>query len=376
MTSSANSPVSVNAVTPSRELLLGPNGEVEIKVSASDLRLSGVDGDRVTIRVPGGREIDSGIAIDQLPGRVRIRDAERGYRLGPIRIWTHQPPAIEIDVPRDARVTLQTLSGAVVATGIAGESRWATASGDLRLDLDGGPIGVESMSGDVTLRASIATRVVAHAVSGDLRLWAPRFEDLVASTTSGDVSVVAALGSGADHRLTSVSGDVELVTPSPVRVRTETITGDVRGSGKVVGEGGRGHRNLVVGDGSVRVTIRTTSGDIGLRTEAAAASGGSPGRSDSPDTTGEPGSPATEPGSPAEPGSQTLAPAHAAAPEPPTFIAEAEAAPNLVRREATAADHLEAARLEILRALERGELDVEAASRRLETLEEVGASHD
>ena len=37
-------------------------------------------------------------------------------------------------------------------------------------------------------------------------------------------------------------------------------------------------------------------------------------------------------------------------------------------------DRREAARLDVLRALERGDLDVEAASRRLEALEEAGPS--
>ncbi len=368
---------SVNAAPGQRELPLGPRGELEIRLSASKLRLNGVDGDRVTIRVLGEREIDDELAIEALPGRIRIGDAERGYRLGPIRMWTHQPPAIEIDVPRDARVRLQTLSGDVVATGIAGESRWATASGDLRLDLDGGPIAIDSMSGDVTLRAGIATRIVAHAVSGALRLWAPRVDDLALSTTSGDVSVAAALSAGADHRLSSVSGDVELVTPSPVRVRTETITGDVRASGTVAGEGGRGHRTLVVGDGSVRVTIRTTSGDVRLRAEAT-ATGRGPLEQPAARDTSEPGSPASDPastdasGSPSEPASPARPDA---VPEPPTLIAEVEAAPNLVRREATA-EGPDAVRLEILRALERGELDIEAATEQLETLEEAGAGHD
>jgi hypothetical protein len=41
----------------------------------------------------------------------------------------------------------------------------------------------------------------------------------------------------------------------------------------------------------------------------------------------------------------------------------------------SATDRREAARLDILRALERGELDIDAASRRLEILEEAGPRH-
>ena len=79
----------------------------------------------------------------------------------------------------------------------------------------------------------------------------------------------------------------------------------------------------------------------------------------------------------------------------PWVVAEAEAAPNLVRPVDGAAlpsrptsraprrgrpdagrgepvDRREEARLDILRALERGELDVAAASHRLEQLDEAG----
>ena len=53
----------------------------------------------------------------------------------------------------------------------------------------------------------------------------------------------------------------------------------------------------------------------------------------------------------------------------------AEAAPNLVRSSGGATgplDRREAARLEILRALERGDLDIEDASHKLEILEDAG----
>ena len=72
------------------------------------------------------------------------------------------------------------------------------------------------------------------------------------------------------------------------------------------------------------------------------------------------------------------------APVPPVVVvAEAEAAPNLVRPAAGDADEAplgaasptdrrEAARLEILRALERGDLDIESASHKLEILEDAG----
>ena len=231
------------------------------------------------------------------------------------------------------------------------------------------------MSGDVDVVAGGPIELKARSVSGDLTLRAPRFDALAASTTSGDVRIDGALGEAGEHVISSVSGDVELVTPSAVRVDTQSITGDVRAGGTIRSEGKRGRRVMVVGAGAVDVSIRTTSGDIRLR-----------------------GGPAGDVPAAPEPPAVPTAPVPPVAPEPPVapappivVVAEAEAAPNLVRSttdrpadggqapagDAQAAgagtvDRREAARLEILRALERGDLDIESASHRLEILEDAG----
>ena len=177
-----------------------------------------------------------------------------------------------------------------------------------------------------------------------------------------------------------MSGDVHLQTSSPVRLETQTIAGDVQATGVHSAEGGRGRRTIIMGDGTVRLGVRTTSGDIRLR-----------GRG----TAGVPAIPMpVPPVAPIPP----VAPAPPEAPELPAalapdaparpaidaswVVAEAEAAPNLVRSEdwpggawsgaESVVDRREAARLDILRALERGELDIEAASHRLAQLDEAG----
>jgi hypothetical protein len=322
-----------------RELDLGLQGSIEITLSANTVRLLGVDGTRVSVRVPADRAIDEELVIDELPGRVRVREVERGHRLGPVRMWGRQPAPVEIDLPRDARVELQTLSGDVVASGIHGASQWSSASGDLRLELGDGAVTADSMSGDVTLDAAHPSVVAMRAVSGDVRVRAERIGELAVSTTSGSISVSSALEANAEHRLSSVSGTVELATPSPVLVETASITGDLRASGVEQRDGGRGSRTLVAGDGSVRVTLRTTSGDMRLRV----------------------GPIATE----------------ARRGQPPAVVADHQAAedqpaedqPTHGEAEDGAAAGRDTARLEVLHALERGELDVDAATRELELIE-------
>ncbi len=366
-----------------REVQLPAGASVEILLTSSNVSVRGVDGDRVTVRTRGGEDIDEHVVIEATPLKIRIRDNQDGARFGSVRLRLRGPADLDIDVPKTARINLRSMSGDVEAFDIGGESHWASASGDLRVELDAGPVILESMSGDIKVVASAAVEARARSVSGDLTLQAPRFDGLSASTTSGDVRIRGALGEHGEHAISSVSGDVELTTASEVRVETQSITGDVRAIGTWVTEGGRGRRTLVVGAGTIGVSVRTTSGDIRLRVDAPAPV--------APPVPVAPRAPEV----PVPP----MAPAPPAAPvavAPPTLeapalvvVAEAEAAPNLVRpsspdpddtSEAAGAtlgavgptDRREEARLEILRALERGDLDIESASHRLEILEEAG----
>ena len=363
-------------ISTGRELPLEPGGEVELLLTSSSVLLRGVDRDVVTVRSLDGEDVEDALTIERLPGkvRIRVRDNAPGFRIGPLRVGTGGPPDLEIEVPRLAAIALRTVSGDVEATGVAGASRWTTTSGDLRLRVDGGSVTANSMSGDVDVEAGGPIELKARSVSGDLTLRAPRFDALAASTTSGDVRIDGALGEAGEHVISSVSGDVELVTPSAVRVDTQSITGDVRAGGTIRSEGKRGRRVMVVGAGAVDVSIRTTSGDIRLR-----------------------GGPAGDVPAAPEPPAVPTAPVPPVAPDPgragatdrgrrggrgrtqPRALDDRSAggrragargrrpgaapAPSTVARPA---------RLEILRALERGDLDIDAASHRLEMLEDAG----
>ncbi len=330
----------------SRELTLEPGGSVDINLSAGRLRIRGIEGDRVVVRSTNGAPLTGDVRIDAGGGIVRIRDGEGDIRLGPLHIRTRRSPDLDIDLPRTALISLRTLSGDVVATEIGGASRWATASGDLRISTSAGPVQVETMSGDAVIDASVAIALGARTVSGDLRVRALRLEAIDASSTSGDVRLEAELAVGARHVISSVSGDVEVVTGSPVRLEAQTIAGDIRASGPHRAEGGRGRRTIVVGNGSVALSVRTTSGDVQLKVLGVPI----------------PVASAIELPSP-------VVPVAASVPAPRPFTEEdtqAWSAPESV------VDGREAARLDVLRALERGDLDIETASRRLEALEDAG----
>lgn len=350
-----------------RVLPIAPGGEVDIFLASNTLRIRGTDGDRVVVRSHDGRPLDGEMSIDDGPAVIRIRDDDANvFHLGPIVMRTGRSLDLDVEVPRTARLAVRTMSGDVQAIGIGGASRWATASGRMLLQVDGGPASVETLSGDITLHASVPLDLAVRSVSGDLRVEAPMLTALTASTASGDIDLAAGFAPGAAHSVTSVSGEVRLRTAGALRLESRTVTGDVRATVPHRAEGGRGRRTIVVGDGLARVTVSTLSGDVSLDGAPADAprSGPAPNREPPLDRR-----PARDP----EP---------VASAEPSVVVAEAEAAANLVRSvppapaaqpmpRVPAADGVptEDDRLEILRALERGELDVEQAASRLRTLD-------
>jgi hypothetical protein len=140
--------------------------------------------------------------------------------------------------------------------------------------------------------------------SGDAEVSAPMFQPVRMKTVSGDMSVKGGFAPGPQHSVESVSGDLNIESTTGLTVDSK------RGldfSSK------KNSAPMVAGDGSASLRYRSLSGDVRMRGFTGASS---------------------------------AAPEPVAAPEAPQMSNEDS--------------------LEILRALERGEIDVEEASRRLE----------
>ncbi len=392
-----------------RVLPLDPGATLEVSLTSGCVRIRGTDEARLVIRTRDGRALDGSVVIEAAPSLVRIHDAAGELRLGPIRLTSHRSPDLDMSVPRGTRFAVRTVSGEVDATGVRGASRWTTVSGDLRLVIETGPVAVETMSGDAALTGEGSLAVTARTVSGDLRLAAPLLDGLDLASTSGDVRVEGELRAGGKHVIASVSGDVQLATLSPVRIETQTIAGDVRVAGPHKTEGGRGRRTVILGAGSTPVVIRTTSGDISVEVlsgtaipmpapAAPVAAPAAPAVHVTPPAA--PAAPTTAPiapVAPVTPAARVTTPVEPAAPDPTTAPIAPVAPAAVVLSEPAGASLLdsptepytppvagpdlgadpatearEAARLDLLRALERGEIDVETTARGLAALEDAG----
>jgi DUF4097 and DUF4098 domain-containing protein YvlB len=122
-----------------------------------------------------------------------------------------------------AFLSIATTSGNVMASGL-GRAQVRTVSGDVELDAASGPLDIRTTSGDINL-SEVTDSLSLSSVSGDIQVdRAPRGLD--AGTTSGGI-VVDGLAGGL-VRLRSTSGDVRFgLDRSLRRAEVSTVSGGI-----------------------------------------------------------------------------------------------------------------------------------------------------
>jgi DUF4097 and DUF4098 domain-containing protein YvlB len=309
---------------------VGERGEVSVSIAAGRLEVSGIDGDSVAVRDLEGRDLDDQFEIERSEGRFIVRQRERsGFDLGFGR-RSRGSARLAVEVPRHASVSLGTASGDLKVTGLDGEQRYRTASGEIHAVAVAGPIGIDAVSGDVRIEAAGTVDLSGRLVSGDLAVRGGILRSVAVATTSGDIRLESPVEGPGPFSIQTVSGDALVASAGNLRVEARTLTGDVGSDLEHRSESGLGQRSLVLGNGSRTLAFRSISGN--LRVAAAFAP-------------------------PAPPAAEPAVPPMALQPPPPATT----------RAESAVADP----RLVILRDLEAGRIDVATATRLLAELEEA-----
>ncbi len=227
------------------------------------------------------------LRFDATPNRVTLRVEQQ--RNG----GTPRGDAIyDVSVPRGTRLKLQAASGSVTASGSQGEISATTVSGvidvsggrrDVTLESVSGPIRAAQVAGDLeaqnvsgSVRAeNVSGRIEAWTVNGAIRLISVRSNDIRAETVGGDIVYAGRVATGGTYDFESHSGTIRLTIPrsSGAQFRLETVSGAVQTdfpSETAPAEGGRkgGRTEFTIGDGQAKVTARTFSGRIVIKSDA------------------------------------------------------------------------------------------------------------
>lgn len=299
-------------------------------------------------------------------------------------------PDFTVEIPRNVvcRLDAHAASGDIEIEDVTGTLTVRSASGDLHLSRVVGQLTVQSASGDIAIETSVVA-LTARTASGDLHVSETVLDTVHAQTASGDCYLEGTLRSGNHAHAETASGDVHLTLEQPEDTGAMLSFRTVAGSSNVDEPFRRvGRRRWQMGNGEgPHIEVATVSGDLNV--DASFTSRLMNGKDVSryaemaPFAPAPPAPPAPPP--PPAPPAVPSAPKAPAAPsvfssdDPLAFAPPApgdtdfldstaeEPAPTPQRTPA------EAARIALLEAVARGELDIEEALRRLDANETSNA---
>jgi len=249
----------------------------DIRIAGGALNVDAGEHDVITVSVepadnsPGSREAaeETRVALD---GKQLTVHVPRGKGWAVFR-W----PKLNITVkmPAQSMLGVKTASANVTCTGVYADAVVHTASGDVFIDRVMKDLSINTASGDV--RAGwVGGSARIHSASGDLVIQHAA-KDVDAASASGNIEIARA---DRGVRAKTASGDVKVGVAFADEIRAHTASGDVS-VGVAAGTGvwldlntasGRTTSDLNMHGGSdpvsgatLRVKVRTASGDISLR---------------------------------------------------------------------------------------------------------------
>lgn len=257
---------------------IGPDGRLSVRTLSGDVRVRTVDGTGAKVVARYDVQGRAG-SVGEMPpeasplivrkgaGELEIDTRNRvgGFldTLGELMSGGSRTTVeYDVELPRDAALRLHGVSGDLTIDGARGVQEYHTVSGDISIRDAAGRINVHAVSGDVSIADGRELEIDGNSTSGDVHVQAERLSRFGFSSVSGDISVEGQLPPGEDYRVHTVSGDFELVTPSGVEVEASGPSVSMRTRMPHRSDSGRGRKVITVGDGAARVRFRSMSGEV------------------------------------------------------------------------------------------------------------------
>jgi hypothetical protein len=183
--------------------------ELEVAIPSGDIEVETTEGEESNIIVDGDERLLEDVEIRHDGNRLTVAyrgKGKFGFSLSPLSlVFGVNELRVRAGIPHGAGVKVKT------------------ASADTRLDGHFGPLGINSVSGDVRLRGDVAGDASVKTVSGDAEL--DRVDgDLSAQTVSGDLRI-GPVGGSVDSK--TVSGDIRVHAVTAGDVRFSSVSGDI-----------------------------------------------------------------------------------------------------------------------------------------------------
>jgi hypothetical protein len=199
-------------------------------------------------------------------GTVRVETRTPGTFFG---LLSH-PPKVDysVRVPQGIHLEASCVSSSLQVTGLAGEFRLKTISGDMDLAELSGPLKLNTVSGDIN-GAHLAGVLELQTVSGRVKLLGSEFPTADGSTVSGDLILQTPVSNG-PYSFSSVSGSVRMLVPADTRCSAElnSVSGSIRSSLPSTSSTiGHGLKLIQVSGGGASVRLKSVSGSLNIEVE-------------------------------------------------------------------------------------------------------------
>ena len=259
---------------------LDPRGRVEIDNLKGRVEVRAWDRPEVKITGSLGAGVEKlSVEGDRGALHIEVKYPNRANNTEPTVLVVQVPLQADLEIstvsanidvhgvaPRE--LSLESVSGDIVANGAPRRGGISSVSGDIRLAMNSPSLRAETVSGQLTVQGRLDGTIALESVSGDIRLdtLGERARKLSASSVSGDMDLKLGLAEDGEIRMESVSGDLRLRLPANLsaQVSGETFSGDLAAPGAKIrkeefGPGSSFRMRYGAGKGDVR--LQTFSGD-------------------------------------------------------------------------------------------------------------------
>lgn len=197
---------------------------------------------------------------------------------------------LTLRVPKGIRLIADTVSADIAVSGLRGEQKLESVSGEVQTQAFDAPVRATSVSGEVSVvgnggKATVSTENVSgsttvggirgdyhgEVVSGEIRATVAAAQKIELNSVSGDIEIKAELTPTSRVNMESVSGTLTLKIKPPVNAEfdVESFSGDID---NCLGSKARStskytpgsELNYTQGNGGARVEMQTLSGEISI----------------------------------------------------------------------------------------------------------------
>ncbi len=259
-----------------------PHGEIEIVIVSGKLEVDGWDRSEIEVSGTAGDNVER-VDVTGAGNHTSIHVVSRSSHA-----WGSDDEAhLVVHVPAKSAVTVALVSTDFKTTGVSGDLKLQSVSGNLSGDA-GGDIRATTVSGDVRLTARAAKAIEIKTISGDMQIAGGGGEVDISTVSgkasveladvrrgrfksvSGDMKATLALAPDGQIEGESVSGDLSLTFAAAPAAEfdVQSFSGDIKncfGPKPAESRYGPGSRlQFTNEDGHARVRINTKSGDVRL----------------------------------------------------------------------------------------------------------------